>query len=142
MTAFVTRGNMETSLPQRVERREVDRSHRGITDLRERVCNLSWNADRDGCFVHFREGYRRCQSSGEAEPDHTEWSSLLSRYPISDDERPWIGRYERSLNQMLAERPDVRVRLATRGLERSSHCTRSRSASPLALRNVHQPRFR
>uniref|UniRef100_M4BM52 Plastocyanin-like domain-containing protein n=1 Tax=Hyaloperonospora arabidopsidis (strain Emoy2) TaxID=559515 RepID=M4BM52_HYAAE len=133
---------METSLPQLVGRREVDRRHHGITELRERICELSWNTNRDSCFVHHREGCRRCKSNQVAEPDHTEWSDLLARYPLTDEERPWIGSYEPALSQMQAKLPSVRARLTTRDLGRSSHQTRPRSASPLASRTVQRPQSR
>ena len=103
---------------------------------------MSWNTDRDCCFVHHREVCRRCQSNQVAEPDHAGWSDLLARYPLTDEESPWIGLYERALRQMQEARPSVRARLTTRDLGRSCHQTRPRSASPLASRTVQRPQSR
>ncbi|KAG2961125.1 hypothetical protein PC119_g26202 [Phytophthora cactorum] len=50
------------------------------------------------CYVHMREGCPRC-SQVRDRPTREDWDVQFDMWGPSDEERRWIGRYERSLSQ-------------------------------------------
>uniref|UniRef100_M4B543 Uncharacterized protein n=1 Tax=Hyaloperonospora arabidopsidis (strain Emoy2) TaxID=559515 RepID=M4B543_HYAAE len=75
--------------------------HRAVfrrTGLRERVCGLSWIADRPSCFMQWRKWCHHCERHGIPRPDRAQWTNILRDCPLSEEERTWIGRYERAFN--------------------------------------------
>ncbi|OWZ19523.1 hypothetical protein PHMEG_0006225 [Phytophthora megakarya] len=54
-TAFVERCNTEGAddLMRKLERREADHANLSVSALADQICENSYGADRDCCFVHF-----------------------------------------------------------------------------------------
>ncbi|KAG2993909.1 hypothetical protein PC119_g18345 [Phytophthora cactorum] len=64
--AFVERWNTETGAEfvRMLERRETTHERLSLGALARRVCELSWEADRMCCFVHYWEGCASCRGYG------------------------------------------------------------------------------
>ncbi|KAE9008281.1 hypothetical protein PR001_g9875 [Phytophthora rubi] len=66
------------------------------------------------CYVHLVEGCTRCQD--RPRPTREEWERQVMNWALSEDERRWLGRYDRA-------RRDLEV-AASRGGGRSGTCER------------------
>jgi hypothetical protein len=127
--AFIRRWNAARreglSFTSWLENREATRSTHVIGDLRTRICEL---AEREWrlCYVHLVEGCSRCGGDRQR-PSREEWERQLDRWPLTEDERRWIGRFDRARSNVAAARVRGGGR---RGVRRSSHPRgRSRSRS-------------
>ena len=109
-----------SSFPQWLANREDLRADHSIGALREKVCENAWNEGRL-CFVHVNEGCRSCDSMPR--PTRDEWQKHIAECPLSERERTWIARYERSLYERRAA--------VIRGAPHWGHHSRQRSQSPL-----------
>ena len=106
--------------PQWIANRDDLRADHSIGALREKICENAWNKDWL-CYVLVHEGCFLCDLLQR--PPSEEWKQHLAECPLSERERVWIGKYERSLN---GEKVAV-----TRGAPRWYHSYRQRSKYPL-----------
>ncbi|KAK1928252.1 hypothetical protein P3T76_016279 [Phytophthora citrophthora] len=73
-TAFVERWNTEGAreFMRKLEQREADHAGLSLSSFAAQVCELSWGADRDCCFVHFTKGCACCRGFSRLRPSDTE----------------------------------------------------------------------
>uniref|UniRef100_M4BXQ8 Uncharacterized protein n=1 Tax=Hyaloperonospora arabidopsidis (strain Emoy2) TaxID=559515 RepID=M4BXQ8_HYAAE len=119
-TAFIRRWNTEPSFYELVPLREEQRRRYGFAESRERVCELSWIADRPSCFVHWRKYYHHCKRHVIARPVRAQWTNI-----------PVIVRYPRRSARELGDTSE-RVMITNErmgGLERTWKC----------VNTLHQP---
>ncbi|KAE9174450.1 hypothetical protein PF005_g25852 [Phytophthora fragariae] len=95
--AFIRRWNAAgregLSFTSWLEDREAAHSTRSIGDLRTRVCEMlqrEWRL----CYVHLVEGCTGCQD--RPRPTREEWERQVMSWTLSEDERRWLGRYDRA----------------------------------------------
>ncbi|KAE8971693.1 hypothetical protein PR001_g26815 [Phytophthora rubi] len=125
--AFIRRWNAAgregLSFTSWLEDREATRSTRSIGDLRTRVCEMlqrEWRL----CYVHLVECCTRCQD--RPRPTREEWERQVMGWALSEDERRWLGRYDRARRDLEVAASRGSGRRETRERARS----RSRSRSP------------
>ncbi|KAE8988569.1 hypothetical protein PF004_g24640 [Phytophthora fragariae] len=124
--AFIRRwnaaGHEGLSFTSWLEDREAARSTRSIGDFRTRVCEMlqrEWRL----CYVHLVEGCTRCQD--RPRPTREEWERQVMSCTLSEDERRWLGRYDRARRDLEVAASRGSGRRETR--ERARSCSRSRS---------------
>ncbi|ETP34293.1 hypothetical protein F442_17363, partial [Phytophthora nicotianae P10297] len=110
-TAFVERWNTEGAdeFKRKLEQREADHAGLSLSALAEQVCELSWGADRDSCFVHFNEGCARCRGYERSRPGPAAWQRILDAAPLSPTEDNVIRRYQRALEEARRGAPPRRL---------------------------------
>ncbi|CAH0473895.1 unnamed protein product [Peronospora belbahrii] len=85
-TAFVRRWNSKSHFGELLPYRKEQRRKYGLSDLREKVCTMCWNAGRPYCYL------RRCKGCqfrrGEQAPTRDEWELILAQYPMTVEELP------------------------------------------------------
>ncbi|KAE9060290.1 hypothetical protein PF010_g30276 [Phytophthora fragariae] len=125
--AFIRRWNAAgregLSFTSWLEDSEAARSTRSIGDLRTRVCEMlqrEWRL----CYVHLVGGCARCQD--RPRPTREEWGRQVMSWTLSEDERRWLGRYDRARRDLEVAASRGSGRRETRERARS----RSRSRSP------------
>ncbi|KAE9191950.1 hypothetical protein PF002_g24347 [Phytophthora fragariae] len=150
--AFIRRWNAAgregLSFTSWLEDREAARSTRSIGDLRTRVCEMlqrEWRL----CYVHLVEGCTRCQD--RPRPTREEWERQVMSWTLSEDERRWLGRYDRARRDLEVAasrgsgRRETRERARSRSRSRSPghvRWRRSRSHSPAPVRPRSRSRDR
>ncbi|TYZ61289.1 hypothetical protein PybrP1_004987 [[Pythium] brassicae (nom. inval.)] len=96
-TSFVLRVNVEPNfLETLLLRREADRRAYGLAELMEKVCRLSWDADRGACYAHYLIDCNSCRGYRTARPGRDEMDALVNEMPLSEEERVAIGRLRRA----------------------------------------------
>uniref|UniRef100_M4BC10 Uncharacterized protein n=1 Tax=Hyaloperonospora arabidopsidis (strain Emoy2) TaxID=559515 RepID=M4BC10_HYAAE len=70
----------------------------GLAKTRKKVGALSWDADRPCCIAHSLKGCRSCECPGVARTARSLWSTILVDYPLSEDKRTCVGRYQRNID--------------------------------------------
>ncbi|ETM36462.1 hypothetical protein L914_16850, partial [Phytophthora nicotianae] len=110
-TAFVERWNTEGAdeFKRKLEQREADHAGLSLSALAEQVCELSWGADRDCCFVHFNEGCARCRGYERSRPGPAAWQRILDAAPLSPTKDNVIRRYQRALEEARRGAPPRRL---------------------------------
>ncbi|KAE8989893.1 hypothetical protein PF005_g13549 [Phytophthora fragariae] len=150
--AFIRRWNAAgregLSFASWLEDREAARSTRSIGDLWTRVCEMlqrEWRL----CYVHLVEGCTRCQD--RPRPTREEWERQVMGWAMSEDERRWLGRYDRARRDLEVAasrgsgRRETRERARSRTRSRSPgyvRWRRSRSRSPAPARPRSRSRDR
>ncbi|KAE8966049.1 hypothetical protein PR001_g28529 [Phytophthora rubi] len=150
--AFIRRwsaaGREGLSFTSWLEDREATRSARSIGDPRTRVCEMlqrEWRL----CYVHLVEGCTRCQD--RPRPTREEWERQVMDWALSEDERRWLGRYDRARRDLEVAasrgsgRRETRERARSRSRSRSPghvRWRRSRSRSPAPARPRSRSRDR
>ncbi|KAE9323391.1 hypothetical protein PF008_g17371 [Phytophthora fragariae] len=131
-----------------LEDREATRSTRSIGDLRARVCEIAQREWRL-CYVHLVDVGTRFQD--RPRPTREEWERQVMSCALSEDERRWLGRYDRARRdlEVAANRGSGRRETRERARSRSrSRCPghvrwhRSRSRSPARARPRSRSRDR
>ncbi|KAG1686889.1 hypothetical protein DVH05_005888 [Phytophthora capsici] len=109
-TAFVQRWNTEGAdeFERKLVRREADHASLSLSALAAQVCELSWEADRHCCFVHYHEGCARCREYRLSRPSSAAWQRILDAAPLSPTENQVIGRYQRALSEARRGAPPRR----------------------------------
>ncbi|KAG3110062.1 hypothetical protein PI124_g8085 [Phytophthora idaei] len=94
-TAFVSRWNAETGprFCQLIESREATPERLSVGALAMKICDLSWNAERTCCYVHYLEGCSCCHGNNLPRPFEDERLRFLNEAPLSPTEERWIGWY-------------------------------------------------
>ncbi|KAG1702106.1 hypothetical protein DVH05_009898 [Phytophthora capsici] len=77
-------------------REKISADH-SISALRNHICENAWDVGRP-CYVHVREGCRSCNSVER--PSEVEWQEHVAEWPISEQERAWIAKYDRTLSEI------------------------------------------
>ena len=131
--AFIQRWNRMyengNNFQQWLANREEFRADHSIGALREKVCENAWNEDRL-CYVHVNEGCTSCNSVPR--PSRDDWEKHIAECPLSERERVWIAKYERSLSERRAA--------VIRGAPHWRHHSRQRSQSPLNIPHMSATR--
>ncbi|KAE8979452.1 hypothetical protein PR001_g24547 [Phytophthora rubi] len=121
---------------------------RSIGNLRTRVCEMAQREWRL-CYVHLVEGCARCQD--HPRPTREEWERQVMSWALSEDERRWLGRYDRARRDLEVAasrgsgRRETRERARSRSHSRSPghvRWRRSRSRSPAPARPRSRSRDR
>ncbi|KAG1681914.1 hypothetical protein DVH05_024111 [Phytophthora capsici] len=119
-------------------REKISADH-SISALRNHICENAWDVDRL-CYVHVREGCKSCNSVER--PSEAEWQEHVAEWPLSEQERAWIAKYDRTLSEMAqsSNRGGSRRRRSRRSMSppsipggrhsRGARRSRSRSRSP------------
>ncbi|KAG1683836.1 hypothetical protein DVH05_012772 [Phytophthora capsici] len=89
--------------------READHASFSLSALAAQVRELSWEADRHCCFVHYHEGCARCREYRLSRPSSAAWQRILGAAPLSPTENQVIGRYQRALSEAVRGAPPRRL---------------------------------
>ncbi|ETP18043.1 hypothetical protein F441_07687 [Phytophthora nicotianae CJ01A1] len=123
-TGFVNRWNTEgpPAFQQKLLQREEQHSRLSVGALVAQICELSWDADRDCCFAHYRLGCPSCRGYSVPRPSSAVWERITSATPLSEAERRLVGLFQRALHEARRDeesRPvDGRPRTPPRNPER------------------------
>ncbi|KAG1697864.1 hypothetical protein DVH05_015818 [Phytophthora capsici] len=129
-----------------LERRECVVAENSLSELRSRVCGLTYHDLARMCYVSVAEG---CETCTGPRPTEADWNKHVAERPLGSAEDDWVQRYKRALSEAsrstsgagTSRRRSQRSRSpltatragedrADRGLRshpRSRHRTRSRS---------------
>ncbi|KAE8903418.1 hypothetical protein PF005_g21393 [Phytophthora fragariae] len=82
-TSFVSRWNTEgpEAFQQKLMRREEQHSRLSVQALVSQICQLSWDADRECFFAHYRLGCPGCRGYSVVRPSAADWDRITNSTP-------------------------------------------------------------
>ncbi|KAE8991225.1 hypothetical protein PR003_g4857 [Phytophthora rubi] len=135
-TSFVSRWNTEgpEAFQQKLMRREEQHSRLSVQALVSQICQLSWDADRECCFAHYRLGCPGCRGYSVVRPSAADWDRITNSTPLSETERKLVELYQRALHEARCDEESRPVG----GLSRMPpHSLERPRATPLAAPSYH-----